>query len=121
MISLSKVSRSIRLQKPSSVLIHDLVLRLLMKIDTWDLAGNGSADFGFGIFEEFNKRGDHVTGNDFFVHGFSNLPWSVSACAGRSNGNTGSINTFSYLSATMYLTLQLLSSNRLRKDVNKTP
>lgn len=93
-----------------------------MGLCTWDLAGNGSADFGFGILEEFNKRGDHVTSDDFFVHGFSDLPWSVSAYAPVvAAARQGDIDTFSYLSATMYLTLQLLSSNKLRKDVNKTP
>lgn len=76
MISLSNVSRSIRLQKPIPESAVEIVTRC--GANTWDLAGNSGADFSFRVFQKLNKRRDHVTSDNFVVDGLGDLcPLSV--------------------------------------------
>lgn len=82
------------------------------------LTSSSAADLCFGVFEKLDKCWDKVAANNLLINSLGDLAiyQHIDQKFKKSN-----IQTFSNLSATMYRTLQLLSSNRLRSAVNKTP
>ena len=74
MISLSSVSRSIKLQNPNHVvsLYLDVIAKGHEK-HTRNLASNRSADLSLGILQELDEGGDHIACNNLLVHGLGNL------------------------------------------------
>ena len=70
-ISLSRVSRSIKLQKPSPK--SELARNKTKQIHTWNLSCDISANFRFCILEELNKCGNHVARDHLFMHHSGNL------------------------------------------------
>lgn len=81
------------------------------------LSSNSCPDLCLTVLEKLNKCRNKISCNDLIIYSFCDL-------ATISTGYiscTDPLLTFSNLSATIYRTLQLLSSIKLLKDVSKTP
>ncbi len=93
--------------------------------ETGNLAGDGGPHLGLVVFQEFHECRHQIPRDDLFVHSFGDLVKRVSCHeSGWIRAREGSRSarlTFSYLSAIIYRTLQLLSSIRLLSEVNRTP
>lgn len=100
---------------------HDLVeqgLAIKEAAETRDLPSDSASHFGFCVFQEFDKCWDKIPTDNLFINCFGDLEKSISLTA---HTMVSHFHTFSNRSATMYRTLQLLSSNKLLRAVRRMP